>query len=53
MKVYIGYQCYYDGCDVFRSVKKVFDDEVKALCWEEEFESSDYEWREYVEMEVE
>ena len=31
VKVYIGYECYYNYCDEFRSVVKVFDCEVKAL----------------------
>ena len=53
MKVYIGYQCYYDYCDVWRHAEKVFDDEVKAFLWEEEFEPTEHEWRSYEEMEVE
>ena len=31
MKVYLGYQCYYDYCDIWESVAKVFDDELKAI----------------------
>lgn len=53
MKVYLGYDCHYNGCDTFESVVKVFDDEVKALIWKEEFVSTDYEWRTFKEMEVE
>ena len=54
MKVYIGYECYDDRCNVWRRVVKVFDDEVKALVWkEEEREHADDEWREYDEMEME
>lgn len=53
-KVYLGYECYYNGCDVWRTVVRVFDDEVKALVWKEEFVSEDpNEWREYKEMEIE
>jgi hypothetical protein len=53
MKVYLGYECYYNYCDVFESVVKVFDDEVKALIWKEEFTSTETEWRTYREIEVE
>ena len=52
MKVWIGYECYHNYCDEFRSVSKVFDDEVKALIWEEEFVPTDTEWRSYTEFEV-
>ena len=53
MKVYIGYECYYNYCDVFNTVVKVFDDEVKALVWKEEVEATETDWREYEEMELE
>ena len=53
MKVYIGYECYYNYCDVFNTVVRVFDDEVKALVWKEEVEPTEQEWREYEEMELE
>ena len=53
MKVYIGYECYYDYCEIWKSMQKVFDDEVKALVWKEEGKSTETEWREYEEMEVE
>lgn len=62
MKVYVGYYCHNDLCDVFRKVEKVFDDEVKALIWVDDkqfnenaemYDGSATEWREYVEMEVE
>jgi hypothetical protein len=53
MKVYLGYECYYDYCNVWRRVVKVFDDEVKALVWKEEREPAELEWREYDAMEVE
>ena len=53
MKVYLGYECYYDYCNVWRKVVKVFDDEVKALVWKEEIQSTNEDWREYDEMEVE
>ncbi len=52
-KVYVGYECYYDYCNVWRKVTKVFDDEVKALVWKEEREPAELEWREYDEWEVE
>ncbi len=53
MKVYIGHECYYDCCTVWRSATKVFDDEVKALIWKEDFKDTEFEWREYEEFEVE
>lgn len=46
MKVYIGYECYYNYCDIFSTVVKLFDDEVKALVWKEEVEPTEREWRE-------
>jgi hypothetical protein len=53
MKVYYGYECYYDYCDVWETVNKVFDDEAKALIWKEEFQSTETEWRYYRGVEVE
>ncbi len=53
MKVYIGYECYYDLCNEWKSVYKVFDDEVKALIWKEEGKVTEFEYRTYEEMEVE
>lgn len=55
MKVYLGYQCYYNGCDVFNSVTKVFDSEEKARAWVEEFLPNDpeAEFRNYEERTVE
>jgi len=53
MKVYLGYECYYDFCDVWREVIKVFADETEALVWKEEFNSTEHEWREYTEWVVE
>jgi len=53
MKVYIGYECYYDYCDVWKSVQKVFDDEIRALIWKEEGKLTETEWRAYEEMELE
>jgi hypothetical protein len=53
VKVWVGYECYYNGCDVWRSVKKIFDCEEKALVWQEDFETTEYDWREYTEMGVE
>lgn len=58
MKVWIGYHCCYNGLDVFRSVERVFDDEVKALLWAEDEEFADQhdeerDWREYEVHELE
>ncbi len=43
MKVYLGHQCYFNGCDEFASVVKVFDSEEKARTWVEEFSPMDPE----------
>jgi len=53
MKVYLGYQCYYNFCDVFESVVKVFSDEVEALVWKDDFAATETDWRNYVEWDVE
>lgn len=53
MKVYVGYECYYDYCNVWKEVAKIFDDEVKALVWQEEFLATETQWREYREVTVE
>ena len=54
MKVFIGYLCYYDGCNVWQHVNAVFDDEAKALVWKEDFISEDPdEYRTYEEWKVE
>ena len=53
MKVWIGYECHYNYCDEFRSAVKVFDDEVKALVWQEEIEATEFDYRAYEEHEVE
>ena len=53
MKVYIAYECHYNGCDVFRHPVKVFDDEVKALVWSEDYPNNDQEWRSYEAFELE
>jgi hypothetical protein len=51
--VYLGYECYYDYCEIWRSTVKVFDCEVKALIWKEDFKDTETEWREYEEFKVE
>lgn len=63
MKVWIGYRVYHNFCDTFKTVEKVFDDEVKALLWSEDKEflasrqvwsdGTEMEWREYIDMDVE
>ena len=53
MKVYIGFSTYYNGCDSWETIEKVFDDEVKALVWVDEFQDTESEGRIYREMEVE
>ena len=63
MTVWIGYHCYHDLCDSWRTVERVFDCEVKALLWAEDREflagrqiwddGTELEWREYEERTVE
>lgn len=53
MKVWVGYQCSYNYCDEFCSAVKIFDDEVKALIWQDDFKETDFEYRKYEEMKVE
>jgi len=63
MKVWVGYYCSHNFCDVWKVAEKVFDDEVKALLWAEDKAFLDVcqvwddgtvmEWREYEEFEVE
>ena len=53
MTVWIGYEVYYNYCDEWHSVVKVFDDEIKALIWKEEFKSTETEWRTYQEFKIE
>lgn len=53
MKVWIGYNVCYNGCDSFHNVDKIFDCEEKALVWQEEFAATEWDYREYTEMEVE
>ena len=48
MKVYVCYECYDNGCDVFRCVRKVVDSLDKALNWAISGDSLDLaEWRDY------
>jgi len=53
MKVWIGYECDYDYANTYRIAVKVFDDEVKALIWKEDFKNTKFEWRSYEQFEVE
>lgn len=53
MQVFIGYECDYNFGDVFKSVIKVFDDEVKALVWKDDMTPTEQDWREYEKMELE
>ena len=53
MKVYIGFSCYYNYCDVFSNVEKVFLSEEAALVWKEDFNNTKQEFRVYEEHEVE
>jgi hypothetical protein len=53
MYVYIGFEVYYDYCNQYETVAKVFDDEVKALVWVDEIKHTDTEWRTYRKVLVE
>jgi hypothetical protein len=59
VKVWLGYECFFDsGIGIYKTVVKVFGDEVNAMLWENDPEfiervNQDYEWREYRDFEVE
>ncbi len=53
MKVYLCYECTYDYCDIRKYVEKVVDTELKAYEWQEDKVATEFEWREYVMVEVE
>ena len=54
MKVYVGYNCYNNHCDIFKDPVRVFDDEAKALVWRDDFKSDNPdEYREYEEFDLE
>jgi hypothetical protein len=53
MNVWLGYEVYFDGAEIYRNLKKVFDCEVKAFLWTEEIQATDYKWREFEKKEVE
>ena len=53
MKVYLGYQCYNNYAEILKTVVKVFDCEVKAIVWKEDFVETETDSREYKQMEVE
>lgn len=53
--VYLAKECYYNGCDIWKTVITVFDSYEKVSAWILECQSVDNEteWREYEMMEVE
>lgn len=58
MKVWLCYDVSFDGCNIHRDLRKIFDCEVKALLWLDEkkpvkYNDIEIEWREYEEKEVE
>jgi hypothetical protein len=53
VKVWLCYDCYFNGCDEWKSVVKIVDDEVKALLWQEEVQNTDRDYRYYEEKIVE
>lgn len=50
--VYIGYMCYYDYCEIWKSVECVFEKEVDAMKWVENLQPSETDWREYSKIEL-
>ena len=36
MQIYTAFECYYNGCDEFRQLYKLFKDELDAFMWTEE-----------------
>lgn len=53
MKVWIGYHFYFNSCEYLETAVKVFDDEVKALIWKEDFEETEWDSRGYRAFELE
>lgn len=54
MKVYVCYDCCFDGCEYFKAVVKIVDCEEKAMCWKEDnFTPTEWDFREYEEFELE
>jgi hypothetical protein len=53
MKVYVGYQCYYDYCNEWRDAVKIFSSQEKALKWQNEFKRTKCEWHAIEEFELE
>lgn len=53
VKVYLCYECDYNGCDVFKNIVKIVDEGEKAVEWCMEIEHTEYNWREYHEHWVE
>lgn len=52
MKVWVGYECYDNGCDIFRVVEVIFGSEEAAKDWKYGVFPTEYSWREYEECEV-
>ena len=50
VKVFICYQCYYNFCDCFKTITKVFLNEIDAMNWVTELDPNETEWREYCDM---
>ena len=52
-QVYIGFECSYNGLDMWRNVDRVFATESDAQNWVEQKSTTEWEWREYDEWEIE
>lgn len=50
--VYIGFECAYNGVDMWRNVDQVFLDEHDAQYWVDQKHVTEFEWREYEEFEA-
>ena len=54
MIVYACFEFYFDGCNEYRILDRIFDSEEKAIIWKAEpFTSDPDRWREYMEFSVE
>lgn len=54
MQVYLAKECYYNRCEIFKTVVGVFDSYEKVSAWILEFDvDNETEWREYEIMKVE
>ena len=54
MIVYACFEFYFDGCNEYRILDRIFDSEEKAIVWKEEpFTGDPDRWHEYMVFSVE